>query len=94
MKNELFDMKYFDTIKMKWKGKTINFDRFLSKTVLKFMQSHKMVQFPLEKLSFVKIVQCNNFHPDLQLWQQLPLVVNMILSWHLSILRCFTDIND
>lgn len=62
-------MKYFDITKMKQKGKTIHFDTFLSKMVLEVMQSHKMVRFSLEKLLFVRILQCDTFHPDLQLWQ-------------------------
>lgn len=33
------------------------------------MQTHKMVQFSLEKCCFVRIAQCDTFYPDLQLWQ-------------------------
>lgn len=62
-------MIWHDNTERKKKGKTIYFDTFLSRTVLEMMQSHKMVQLSLEKCSFVKIVQCDTFQPDLQLWQ-------------------------
>lgn len=62
-------MKYFDIMGMKQKGKTIHFNTFLSKMVLEAMQSHKMVEFTLEKCCFVRTAQCDTFHPDLQLWQ-------------------------